>query len=106
MIFTAGAAPPLRLFPIYTPAIQSRINHSRNEVCAAGRKPAEGQIPESACCWRARRGRGILSISTQIWPLARGLQQLPGRKLRFQPAKVNCRPSSAPPPLHIAGLTG
>lgn len=41
MIFTAGVAPPLRLFPIYAPAIQSQINHSRNEVWGAGRKPAE-----------------------------------------------------------------
>lgn len=56
MIFTAGVAPLLRLFPIYTPAIQSQINHSRNEVWAAGRKPADEQIQESLCCSHVRRG--------------------------------------------------
>lgn len=52
MIFTAALAPPppLRLFPIYTPAIQSQINHSRNEVWGAGRGPAEDQILASLCC--------------------------------------------------------
>lgn len=47
MIFTAALAPPLRLFPIYTPAIQSQINHSRNEVwgsrTGASRGPNSGK---------------------------------------------------------------
>lgn len=42
MIFTGGVAPPLRLFPICTPAIQSQINHSRSEVWAAGRADPGG----------------------------------------------------------------
>lgn len=50
MIFPAGVAPPPRLFPIYTPAIQSQINHSRNEVWGAGRTPAEEQIQERVSC--------------------------------------------------------